>query len=231
MLKKMMLAFLVIALPGLMSCDYDSSGADPESMAAVEAFDQAFRPSAESVTAEFNDASNDSILQILSEQDGSFWVENDAFKPVFDAFVANPGSAESIDALLSLIKNALLNPWTLLDTMSLNGTHGCVTWSTGVDFDLQVTQAIQDYLNGKWWTLSVLVDLEECDEVSGQFKVDIAGSKLGIVYTVHVTGELTVDSIPDKVFDLDIIYDLEDAMGEWDSVDWSVAVNGVKIHD
>jgi hypothetical protein len=229
MVKKMVLAFLVMVLPAIISCDNSSSGGDDE-RAALESFDMAFRPSAETLTGNFYDATSGSIEDILAAQDEEFWVENPVLETIIDLGLSG-ANEESIAALVTLIKNGVLNPWSLLDTTSLNGKHGCVSWSTGVNFDLQLVEAVVDLFNGKWWTLTVQAAMEDCGDVSGDLNVEIAGSRLGVVYTVHVTGELTVASMPDKTFDLDVTYDLKNCFTTWDCVDWSGTVNGYKIKD
>lgn len=231
MIKKMMVVLVLIALPGLMSCGNSSRDvADvADAQIAAVAFDMAFRPSGKEVTNKFNAAVNiNSIEDILKQQ--SLTISNPALDAVVAVGLSN-ASKESIENLLTVIYNGILNPWTLLDKTSLNGTYGCVTWGTGVNFELQLTEAIEDYFNNNWWTLNVLTKLENCEEVSGNFNVAISGSKLGVVYSVHVIGTLTVASIPDKTFDMDITYNLENCLTEWDCVDWSGTINGYKISD
>ena len=239
MVKKMMLLLLITAFSVLISCDNayesgslnsqitDESAAD--SAVALETFDDAFSPSAEEFSLLFFELLNINSLEDLIEQ-GNVTLDNPVANAIIQIGLSN-ASAESIQALLTVIKNGVLNPWSLLDPIVLNGTFGCVSWSTGADFDLQITQAIEDFFNGTWWTFTVQVSLDECSEVSGDLQVDISGSRLGVVYTVHVTGDLTVASMPDKTFDLDILYDLEEALGSWDAVDWSGTINGYEISD
>lgn len=231
MIKKIMLGILLIALPVLMSCDGasgdSSTSENDDAKAAAVAFDKVFRPSAAEVTTIFNNATGiETIEAVIKDQIVKF--DNPVFNAVVDIALSS-GSAESVTALLELIRKGILNPWTLLDETSLSGTHGCVTWSTGVDFDLQLTQSIEDFFNNDWWTVDVLTELEKCGDATGDFNVAISGSRLGVVYKVHVVGTLTLASMPGKSFDLDITYDLEDCLGKWDCVDWSGTVNGVAV--
>ncbi len=238
MIKKIVFGFLLVALPVFISCYNNtdeknntqtavSSDENDDAKKAAIAFDDVFRPSCQEVTTSFNSATEiDSIEAIIKNQIVRF--DNPVFDSVVDLALSS-WSEESVAALLNLIKLGILNPWTLLDETTLSGTHGCVSWSTGAGFDLQLTEALKDYFNSDWWTVTVLAELEKCGDASGKFNVAISGSKLGVVYQVHVTGTLTLESMPGKTFDLDILYDLENCLGKWDCVDWSGTISGVTI--
>ncbi len=232
MIRRIIMIVAIAAFSLAISCDGttgdDAAAAD--SMAAFEAFNNAFAPSGEAYTSNLYTAINQSIIGALTGVGSEFWVENPAIDAIVEVGLSG-ASPDSINALLSLIHAAVLNPWTLLDTTSLNGTHGCVSWSTGVDFDLQLVQAVKDLFNGKWWTLTVQTSLNECGDVAGQVTVEISGSRLGVVYQVHVYGDITVNSMPDETFALDVLYDLEECFNSWDGVDWSGTVNGYTISD
>ena len=107
-------------------------------------------------------------------------------------------SSTAKEAFPAPLKRAITNPRVLLDPTSLNGNFDCVTWSTGVDFDLQVWAGLQDLLNGKFWRLTFQVKSEDCSGLSGDFTAAVSGSRLGIVYTVHVTEEFTLEALPDR---------------------------------
>jgi len=233
MIKKMATGFLFITLltlPVFLSCDSGSgTAADRDPQSAAAAFDRAFRPSCVEVTAGLNTVTDiDSIEDIIKEQ--IVKINNPAFNAILEVAISDLGE-ESIDTLMALIKSGILNPWTLLDDTSLAGKHGCVTWSAGVDLNLQLTQAIEDYFNNDWWTVNLLAELEECSDVSGEFSVAISGSKLGVVYKVHAVGNFTMASVPESTYAVDIVYDLENCLGKWDCVDWSGTVNGNTISD
>jgi hypothetical protein len=230
MIQKMIPVAMAAVLALSFGCDGTTGDGAADERAALAAFNEAFAPSAQSLSEGLYAAHNGSIEAALSLKGADFWAENPVLEAIMDLGLSGAGE-ESVAALVALIKNGVLNPWTLLDTTSLNGTLGCVTWSTGVAFDLQLVQSVIDLFNGKWWTLTVLAKLEDCSDVSGEFRVVISGSRLGVVYTVHVTGELSVASMPDWVFDLDVLYSLEKALGSWDAVDWSATVNGIAIRD
>lgn len=237
MIKKLIFGFLLIALPVFISCynspdeknNTQTTAETDDATKAATAFDDVFRPSCQEVTTTFNNATEiDTIEAIIKNQIVKF--DNPVFNTVLDISLGS-WNEESVAALLNLIKLGILNPWTLLDETSLSGKHGCVTWSTGAGFDLQMTEALQDFFNSDWWTVTVLAELEKCGDASGKFNVAISGSRLGVVYQVHVTGTLTLASMPGKTFDLDILYDLENCLGKWDCVEWSGTINGAAVSD
>jgi|GEM_PF-1607759 len=192
-------------------------------------FDDAFRSSGQEFTQTYYYNTNRCIVDTLNEQGSSFWVEN-PIKDIVDLGLSG-ATQESVDALLQLIHNAVLNPWTLLDNTSLNGTFGCVTWSTGVNFDLQVIQSAYDLFNSDWWTLTVQSSFTNCPSIEGNFLTEISGSRIGVVYQVHVTGTFNVTAIPGEEFDIDIVYNLEECFKTWDCVDWEGTINGITIQD
>ena len=234
MYKKIILAIALMAFPFIVSCDYTTNDgvindeAASAANSAFKVFNDAFIPSGAEFSGNFYDTINGSLVEwiINLAQEDEFWFESPAYDAILNIGLSG-ASQKSIQALLDLINDAILNPWTLLENTSFNGQHGCVSWSVGNDMNLETVAGLYN----NFWTLTVQTSFNDCPDLDGQVQTVIYGDRIGIVYSVHVTGNFTVASMPGETFSIDVLYNLEDCFKTWDCVDWEGTINGYQIGD